>query len=304
MKRSPVSCIPSPESPAKRITTRSSVWTVLLLTVHPGLSAKGRWLLCLGVCRGRSVSIVRRRTGVFTAVHEVSTGLSGPRRGRAPRGPAGGRIDSGAYDELRGSAKCGSVLWRGAGSRCLFGPHSGSGLATLVSPWSSERRVVALAVVAGLASVGVGRVGEEEVPDLAEHEGRPGGVRAGGWRSMPYRPPWSAVPGACGRWRNSCSAHVVGPGKAGEGVFEGELDTRCTARSLQQFVPPAWHRAGGPAWVGGSSNPVRWSGPESPGALGVSRALRGSGPAEREDQGAPGRRRGQWCGPGRWGRSR
>ena len=27
--------MPSPESPAKRITTRSSVWTVLLLTVHP-----------------------------------------------------------------------------------------------------------------------------------------------------------------------------------------------------------------------------------------------------------------------------
>ncbi len=27
VKRSPVSCIPSPESPAKRMTTRSRVWT-------------------------------------------------------------------------------------------------------------------------------------------------------------------------------------------------------------------------------------------------------------------------------------
>lgn len=30
VNRSPVSCIPSPESPAKRMTTRSSFWTVLL----------------------------------------------------------------------------------------------------------------------------------------------------------------------------------------------------------------------------------------------------------------------------------
>src|SRR6185436_9725409 len=29
VKRSPVSCMPSPESPAKRITTRSSCWTCL-----------------------------------------------------------------------------------------------------------------------------------------------------------------------------------------------------------------------------------------------------------------------------------
>ena len=38
VNRSPVSCMPSPESPAKRITTRSSVWTFLLLTGHPGRS--------------------------------------------------------------------------------------------------------------------------------------------------------------------------------------------------------------------------------------------------------------------------
>jgi hypothetical protein len=29
VNRSPVSCMPSPESPAKRITTRSRVWTVV-----------------------------------------------------------------------------------------------------------------------------------------------------------------------------------------------------------------------------------------------------------------------------------
>src|SRR6478735_8478143 len=83
VKRSPVSCIPSPESPANRITTRSSVWTVLLLTVHPGFVVGERSMCCAWVsAAGAASSIVRLRRCQFTAVHEVPEGLSRGRRGR------------------------------------------------------------------------------------------------------------------------------------------------------------------------------------------------------------------------------
>ena len=41
VKRSPVSCIPSPESPAKRMITRSSCWTSLARGTQPGYVSVG-----------------------------------------------------------------------------------------------------------------------------------------------------------------------------------------------------------------------------------------------------------------------
>ncbi len=41
VKRSPVSCMPSPESPAKRMMTRSSCWTSLARGTPPGYVSVG-----------------------------------------------------------------------------------------------------------------------------------------------------------------------------------------------------------------------------------------------------------------------
>src|SRR5574338_1094674 len=66
VNRSPVSCIPSPESPANRMTTRSRVWTVLLVTVG-ALRVGGGWRLPHGAA-GAAPLIVRRGPVRFTPV--------------------------------------------------------------------------------------------------------------------------------------------------------------------------------------------------------------------------------------------
>src|SRR6187200_2776573 len=105
VNRSPVSCIPSPESPAKRITTRSSVCTVLLLTVHPGLSAKGLWVLCLGVCRGRSVIHRTSREGSVHRCPRARRDCRGLGRGVLPIADVRVGDEAGNHDGLRGERR-------------------------------------------------------------------------------------------------------------------------------------------------------------------------------------------------------
>ena len=97
VKRSPVSCIPSPESPAKRITTRSSVWTDLLLTVHPGSVGERSVVLCLPSCRGRSVF---HRTSRGRCLHGCPRGRCAGRR--SSRGGLAGSRDRGEGRRRRG----------------------------------------------------------------------------------------------------------------------------------------------------------------------------------------------------------
>ena len=209
VKRSPVSCIPSPESPAKRITTRSSVWTVLLLTVHPGLSAKGRMAAVPGVCRGRSVIHRTSRRGDHgcpRGAHRLSR-LHG---GGLAMARAMWRGDSGSYDGLRGSPG------RGFRVRFLAGSRPSIGM-SWVRTVGRRPRGRGRAVVAG------GRCGGADGPP--RH--RP--ARRASWRQC--RVAWvvevDAAAGRVGRWCRpaGCAAALPGvrglPGSGRRGCVRG-----------------------------------------------------------------------------------
>src|SRR4051794_34423045 len=91
--RLPVSCMPSPESPARRVATRSSVTT--LFTRPPGAELGGMVPVISGVPPPAHVTCVRPRPGCGSghddlAVHQPALVAphSGGGEGRRPRGTA------------------------------------------------------------------------------------------------------------------------------------------------------------------------------------------------------------------------